>query len=48
MIVTFFFWAFRHQISNLRKRSALSTTESDEALMAKAAKIGLIRMPKKG
>ena len=29
-------------------RSELSTTEIDEALMAKAANIGLIRMPKTG
>ena len=32
----------------VRKRSELSTTEIEEALMANAANIGLIRMPKKG
>ena len=31
-----------------RSRSAFSTTDSDEALIAKAAKIGPIRMPKNG
>ena len=30
------------------ERSALSTTEMDDALMAKAANIGLIRIPKTG
>ena len=31
-----------------RSRSAFSTTDSDEALIAKAAKIGPTRMPKNG
>lgn len=32
----------------VRRRSALSTTDIEEALIAKAATIGLIRMPKRG
>jgi len=32
----------------VRKRSELSTTEIEDALIAKAANIGLIRMPKNG
>lgn len=35
-----------YQILVLRSRSELSTTEIDEALIANAANIGLIRMPK--
>lgn len=31
-----------------RRRSELTTTEIEDALIAKAANIGLIRMPKKG
>ena len=37
----------RHTFA-VRSRSEFSTTEIDEALIAKAANIGLIRMPKKG
>lgn len=37
-----------HQIFVPRRRSAFNTTEMDEALIAKAANIGLIRMPRKG
>jgi hypothetical protein len=39
---------FPIHIVSLRSRSELSTTEIDEALMAKAANIGLINIPKKG
>lgn len=37
-----------YQIRAARSRNAFSTTEIDEALIAKAAKIGLMRMPVKG
>ena len=37
-----------HQIFVPRSRNAFNTTEMDEALIAKAAKIGPIRMPKNG
>src|SRR5574338_137158 len=36
------------QICTRRSRSALRTTDSEEALMAEAAKIGLIRRPSSG
>ena len=38
----------RPHIRALRNLSEFSTTEIDDALIAKAANIGLIRMPKKG
>lgn len=38
----------RTQILTLLNRNELVTTEIDDALMAKAANIGLISMPKKG
>ena len=38
----------RFQMRAARSRKAFSTTEIDEALMAKAANIGLISMPVKG
>ena len=38
---------FAHSFA-VRKRSELRTTEMEDALMAKAANIGLIRMPKNG
>ena len=40
--------AARFQMRAARSRSAFSTTEIDEALMAKAANIGLMSMPVNG
>ena len=41
-------WRGGNQTRRLRRRSEFKTTEIDDAVIAKAAKIGLMRMPKKG
>ena len=38
----------RNQTRRLRRRREFRTTEIEDAVMAKAANMGLMRMPKKG
>jgi hypothetical protein len=45
---SFFSFETFHQIFTRRKRNAFITTENEDALMAKAANIGLINMPNAG